>query len=157
LGSAKASNTYAPSSFQPTTQAFETLVEIELTKLNIMPFTSTSALNLREASSALTVEFGKMLASGSDVTAWTNQCKPTNVPTRQGSNPQLIVTSNSACNNGDVTVNLAIAQQMINAYTTLLSTANDGSGNPVIVDVLRGEVLSDKMAEGIPSEALYVL
>jgi hypothetical protein len=151
LGSAKASNTYASSSFQPTTQAFETLVETELKHLDIMPYTSTSALNLKEASIALTLDFGKMLAWGSDVTAWTNLCKPANVPTGQGSNPQVIVTSSSACNDGEVNVDLAVAQQIINGYTTLLSTANDGSGNPVIVDVLRGRVLSDKIAGGIPS------
>lgn len=157
LGAAKGTNTYAPSLFQPTTQAFEALIEIELKKLNIMPYTSTSALNLRQAATALTFEFGEMLAWGTDVTAWANQCKPANVTPGQGSIPQVIVTSSSACNDANVTVNLAVAQQMMNGYSTLLSTANDGNGNPVIVDVLRGKVLSDKMAEGIPSLQVAVV
>ena len=97
------------------------------------------------------------MAWGSDVTAWANQCKPANATPGQGGNPQLIVTSSSACNDAGVSSDLAVAQQMLNAYSTLFSAANDGSGNPVIVDVLRGKVLSDKMAEGIPSLQVAVV
>src|ERR1700685_3004236 len=45
---------------------------------------------------------------------------------------------------------------MMTGYTTLLSTANDGSGNPVIADILRGWVLSSKMANSISSLQLSV-
>jgi len=50
-----------------------------------------------------------------------------------------------------VTTNIAVAQQTITGYTSLITTANDGSGNAAIVAILHGKVLSDKMKEGIPS------
>ena len=148
LAGAKATNTYAPSSFQPTTQAFEVLVEAELIAKGLHPYTSTSALNVTEASESLNHEFGLMLAWASDVTNWTNQCKPpSGQPTTAGKTPP----PNPACNWASVIVDLAVAQQLVTGYTALLSTANDGSGNPVIVDLLRGKVLSDKMDKGVPS------
>lgn len=149
LGGLKSNITYGPSSFQPTTQAFEVLVEAELKMKGIFPYTSTSALDLTDAANKLTEEYSKMLVWGNYVTAWTNQCKPpANGPS---ANNQSGVAPNTACADPSVAINLAVAQQLITGYTTLLATASDGNGNPVIVDVLRGRVLSDKIAEGIPS------
>jgi hypothetical protein len=164
LGGIKSAVTYAPSSFQPTTQAFQLLVQTELRIRGIFPYTSTSPLNLTSATDELSQQFGDMLVLGNDVTAWTNLCKPPagnstptggtqTVPPPSGTIPPAQNTSltNSACSDPGVVVKLAVAQQMITGYTTLLSTSSDGSGNPVIVDVLRGKILSDKMADGIPS------
>jgi hypothetical protein len=166
LAGFKASYTYSPSAFQPTVQAFEILVEAELARLDppIMSYTSTSALNLRSATDYLSNDFGKMLAWGNDISTWTNLCKPPSANgTQNSSGPQSQngaaqnsavqsgTPANSACTMPGVVVNLSVAQQMLTGYTTLLSTANDGSGNPVIVDILRGAVLSHKMGSGIPS------
>lgn len=162
LGGIKSAITYAPTPFQPTTQAFELLVENELQARGIFSYSSTSALNLEKASQDLSHDFAKMLALGNDVTNWTNQCKPPSASpgTATQANNQIAAQpngqansaqTNSACNDPAVVVNLAVAQQMITGYTTLLSTASDGNGNPVIVDVLRGKVLVEKMADGIPS------
>ena len=164
LGGIKSAVTYAPSSFQPTTQAFQLLVQTELRIRGIFPYASTSPLNLTSATEELSQQFGKMLVLGNDVTAWTNSCKPPagnsapsggtqTVPPSSGPNPPAPNPSvtNSACSDSGVVLNLAVAQQMITGYTTLLSTSSDGSGNPVIVDVLRGRILSEKMANGIPS------
>jgi hypothetical protein len=150
LGGIKSSNTYNPSSFQPTTQAFEVLVEKELFAKNILSYTSTSALDFGNAKSAMANEFGQMLSWSSQINAWSTQCKPvdtTKVPT----------VTTSACAQNDVATKLAVALQMITGYTTLLSTPNDGSGNSAIVDILRGRVLSDKMAGRIPSLQLAVV
>jgi hypothetical protein len=46
---------------------------------------------------------------------------------------------------------------MVTGYTTLLSAPNDSAGNPTIVDILRGKVLSDKMADHIPSLQVAVV
>jgi hypothetical protein len=164
LGGIKSGVAYAPSSAQPTTQAFEVLVEAELNKLTppIMSYTSTSALNLKNAENALTDQFGQMLAWGSQIGDWTNKCKPatgnptTNDSAKPNGGPTSAAPTNTACGDSGVTVNLAIATQMITGYTTLLSTPNDSGGNPAIVDVLRGKVLSDLMATGIPSLQLAV-
>jgi len=50
-----------------------------------------------------------------------------------------------------VVAGLAAAQQLVAGYSALIPTANDGSGNLVLVDVLRGKVLADKLARGMPS------
>lgn len=151
LAGAKATNTYAPSSFQPTTQAFETLVQEELRRKGIRPYTSTSPLNFANVTSSLGKEFGLLLTWGNDITNWTNQCKPATGAATPAVNSSASTASNSACTSPTVTVDLAVAAQLAAGYTGLLSTASDGSGNPVIVDVLRGKVLSDKIAKGIPS------
>jgi len=162
LGGLKSNITYGSSSFQPTTQAFEVLVEAELQMKGIFAYTSTSALNLEEATAALSGQFGSMLVWGNDISNWTNQCKPPSVnPTPNpggkpgdgviSSNPPNNSVSNSVCAQSAIVADLAVAQQMSTGYTTLLSTSNDGGGNPVIVDVLRGRILSDEMAQGIPS------
>jgi hypothetical protein len=186
LGGIKSNISYSPSSFQPTTQAFEVLIEAELMRppseeelkkhpelvtapRTVTSYTSTSALNLADAENALSDQFGIMLAWGSQINNWATQCKPaTGNPSNSdasrttsppASPPQTnlpsvgTATTNTACNDASVTVNLAVAQQMIAGYTSLLATTNDGSGsgNLAIVDVLRGKVLSDKMAAGIPS------
>jgi hypothetical protein len=166
LGALKSSITYGPSSFQPTTQGFVVLVEAELEIKGIFPYTSTSALDLDDARKELTRQFGEILLWSNDVTGWTSQCKPTTPSGNQGATNQSGnnqgsasqngsnqggAPSNSACTKADVVVDLAVAQQLINGYTALVSSANDGSGNPVIVDVLRGGVLSKKMSRGISS------
>jgi hypothetical protein len=122
-----------------------------------MSYTSTSVLNLREAKNALTGQFGQMLAWGSQIGDWTSKCKPAagNPTTSDAAKPNTAPT-NTACADSRVTVNLAVATQMITGYTTLLSAPNDSGGNPAIVDVLRGKVLSDLMAGGIPSLQLAV-
>jgi hypothetical protein len=172
LGGLKSNITYGPSSSQPTLQAFEGLVEDELRIQGIFPYSSTSALDLQAATYALSGQFGEMLVWGNDVSTWTNQCKPPsengtqNGKSQNGSplkgngppnaNPPSGPQSNSACTTPEVVSDLAVAQQMITGYAALLATANDGSGNPVIVSVLRGRVLSDKLAEGMPSLQLAV-
>jgi hypothetical protein len=92
-----------------------------------------------------------MLAWGNDVAGWANLCKPPTGSGQPSGNTQSSSASNSACTKPDVVVNVAVAQQMIAGYTALLTAASDGSGNPTIADILRGKVLSDKMAKGIPS------
>jgi len=167
LGGLKSNITYGASSVQPTTPNFETLVENELLARGIFPYSSTSALDLKDATSRLTHEFGEMLAWGNDLTSWTNMCKPAaagGAPTggtqpaisTQNASPQSTSTPNSACTQPDVVANLTLAQQMITGYTTLLSNSNDGSGNPVIVDVLRGRLLSDRMGGHLPALQLSI-
>lgn len=151
LAGLKSNITYGSSSFQPTTQQLEVLVEDDLLMRGVFPYTSTSALDVKEASDALTGEFGKMLVWGNDISAWTNQCKPANPSGGQGGTTQPTPASNSVCAQPSNVEDLAVAQQMITGYTALLSTASDGNGSPVIVDVLRGKILSDRMAQGIPS------
>jgi hypothetical protein len=147
LGGLKSNITYSPSSFQPTTQALEVLVEAELQARGILSYTSTSALNVKEAVDALSPQFGEMLLWASEVSGWTNQCKPQTPDGTPSGKPPV----NSACTVPAVVADLAIAQQLSSGYTTLLATSNDGNGNPVIVDVLRGWVLSEKMILGVPS------
>jgi len=158
LGGIKSGIAYTPSSFQPTTQAFELMVEKELRFKGISAYSSTSALDLTSATDELTGIFAEMLAWGADVNNWANQCKPANGSGTQGSaQTSQAAAFNPECNKPGVAVNLAVAQQMITGYTSLLQTANDGAGNPVIVDVLRGKVLSDKMSDGIPSLQVAVV
>jgi hypothetical protein len=151
LGGIKSNITYTSSTFQPTTQAFEVMVEAELKMNGLFPYSSTSALNLKGATDALSNQFGNMLTWGNDVSTLTNQCKPTTGNGPPNGNAQSSSPSNSACTDPHVVVDLAVAQQLITAYTTLLAASNDGSGNSAIIDILRGKVLSDKMADGIPS------
>lgn len=148
LGSLKSNITYGSSTFQPTTQSLQLLMEAELKENYIFPYTSTSALNLQKATDTLSYQFGQMIAWTNDITNWENQCKPaTGGPMSIGNGAS---PPNSACTLS-VIQDLSVAQQLINGYTTLLASPSDGNGNPVIIDVLRGAVLSEKMAEGIPS------
>ena len=149
LGSLKSNITYGSSTFQPTTQSLQLLMEAELEDNYIFPYTSTSALNLQKATDTLSYQFGQMIAWTNDITNWENQCKPaTGGPMSIGNGAS---PPNSACTLS-VIQDLSVAQQLINGYTTLLASPSDGNGNPVIIDVLRGAVLSaEKMAEGIPS------
>ena len=148
LGGLKNGITYSPSSVQPTTQSFEAILQEELRAKSMSPFTATSALNLSAATAELAGEFGDMLRFGSDISSFANQCKPApGTAQPAGQAPAF----NPACNLPDVTVNLAVAQQMITGYTTLLQSSSDGAGNPVIVDIIRGKVLSEAMNDKIPS------
>jgi hypothetical protein len=118
---------YSSSSVQPTVQAFETLVENELRIRKFVPYTSTSTLNLDDAVNQLTSSLLTMSAQSSDVTGWAAGCKPP-----AGGDPNLCAAQSSS---------LAAAQQVINGYTALLQSSNDGAGNAVILDILRGAVL----------------
>jgi hypothetical protein len=150
LGGAKGTNTYASTSVQANTQALEIMIETKLNAQHIRAYTATSLLNLEDAVGAaqdsLTSQFANMLVWGNDISNWTNQCKPANgaasTPAAGGN------ASNSSCNDSSVIAQLSAAQQMINGYTTLLSTTNDGNGNPLIVDVLRGKILNDRLEQG---------
>jgi hypothetical protein len=148
---------YSSSSASPTSQAFAALVEKELTKVagyTIHPYTSSSLLNLGDATTYMTNEFGQMLAVGSDVTTWTNECSKSSSGT---ATPQSTSASYTACNNPDVVANLAIAAQLTTSYSTLLTTASDGNGNPVIVDILRGRALTQLAGDQVPSLQLAVV
>jgi len=153
IGTLKGAMTYTPSNFQPTTQAFEVLIESEFKYAGIPSFTSTSAINLGKATNDLSTQFSNMLVMGSDVSNWANQCKLTNGNTTppNGQAASQAPVLNPECSQPNVVVNLAAAQQLITAYTTLIQSSNDGSGNPVIVDVLRGMALSDLLSHGIIS------
>lgn len=144
LGALKSNITYSASGFQPTAQSFQLLIEAELKARGMFPYTSTSPLNLQEAMNTLSGQFGQMLSWSNDITGWTNQCKP---PTTG----QAGAMTNTACANPDIIASLSVGQQIVTGYTTLITQANDGSGNPVIVSVLRGMVLATKIGEGIPS------
>jgi hypothetical protein len=166
LSALKSAYTYAPSSLQITTQAFEVLVESELLKsgIDVKSYLSTSALNLKPATDTMSKDFGSMLTYGADVTLWTTQCgKPpvanaSQGATPQSSTPQATSASYSVCNQAGVTSELAIAQQLASGFTTLLTSPSDGNGNPVIVDILRGYELSSLTgSETIPSLQLAVL
>jgi hypothetical protein len=149
LGAFKSNITYSPSSFQPTTQAFQNLLEADFKIHGIMSYSSTSPVNLQSATAELSQFFGKMLLMGGDISSWANQCKPpTNAP--QGNSGAMPIP-NPECNAIGTIENLSIAQQMLTGYTTLIQSASDGNGNPVIIDILRGKVLWDKLSSGFVS------
>jgi hypothetical protein len=152
LGALKSNVTYGASGFQPTPQSFQLMVESELKERGIFPYTSTSALNLQDATSKLAPRFAQMLSWATDINGWANVCKPsTGGATAPGN-----AMANTACGKPDVSANLAIGQQIVTGYTSLVTSANDGSGSPVIVSVLRGMILASRVAEGIPSLQLNV-
>jgi len=154
LGALKSGMTYTATSFQPTTQSLEILVENELKTKGLSPYTSTSALDLTDATNKLTETFARMLKLGSDVNDWVTLCKPpAGASTTANSESPA---PNLECNDPEVTTNLAVAQQLITGYTNLIQTASDGNGNPVLVDILRGRILSDKLNVGMPSLQLAV-
>ena len=111
LGGIKSGITYSPSSFQPTTQAFELLIEKALKDKDISPYSATSALDLSTATATLTDIFGRMLAYGSDVSNWATQCKPAggNAPGGNGQTSSLTGPVSPECNKPNVVVDLAIA------------------------------------------------
>jgi hypothetical protein len=151
LAGVKSGISYTPSSFQPTTQTFQVLLERELHKKNILPYTSTSTLSLSAANTELAGLFGEMLMYSDHVSTWSNLCKPAAgtvaSPTQaSGDTP----AANPECNLSKVIADLAVAQQMMTGYASLL-TASDGSGNTGIVDALRGKALADAMKQGMPS------
>lgn len=151
LSAVKSGITYSPSSFQPTIQAFTTLIESELRLRGIRPYTSTSSLDVSNARNDLTKEFAEMLGWGNDISNWTAVCKPPPQTTAPVNSAKDVIQTNTACDASNTTIDIAVAQQMIAGYTTLISAANDGSGNAAIVAILHGKVLSDKMKDGIPS------
>jgi hypothetical protein len=65
-------------------------------------------------------------------------------------------TQSPECKNPVVIANLATATQLIAAYTALLQNPSDGNGTPVMVDVLRGAVLAEKLNDGMSSLQLNV-
>jgi hypothetical protein len=152
LAGVKSGSSYAPSSFQPTTQAFIALIQQELRIKGIDPYTSTSPLNVAQAKTELSYQFGEMLDWSGRVNSWVTLCKPPSTGTGTTTDStKPAPTFNTACGAYDVIADLAVAQQLMTGYTTLVATPNDGSGSPVVVDVLRGKVLSDKIKDGIPS------
>jgi hypothetical protein len=152
LGALKSNITYGASGFQPTPQSFQLMVESELKERGIFPYTSTSALNLQDATSKLSAQFAQMLSWATDINGWANTCKPS----AGGATAPGNAMANTACGIPDVSADLAIGQQIVTGYTTLVTSANDGSGSPVIVSVLRGMILASRVAEGIPSLQLNV-
>jgi hypothetical protein len=146
LGALKSNITYAAAGFQPTNQSFQILLEAELKAKGLFPYTSTSALNLQQATAALTDEFAQMLSWTNDINGWANLCKAPS-----GAAAQANSVSNTACAGPDVVAGLSVGQQLTSAYTTLITGANDGTGSPVIVSVLRGMILTSRAAEGMPS------
>ena len=101
-----------------------------------------------------------MLRWLSDATTWSNQCKPPTTtpspaPPPDPNKPPKV--TNEACTNAAQLGNVAVAQQLLTGYTSLITTANDGSGSPAILSILRGKMLSDAMSEGIPSLQLSVV
>jgi hypothetical protein len=154
LGALKSNITYGPAAAQPPPQSFQVLVEAELKERGLFPYTSTSTLNLKPATEKLTSQFGELLAWNSDIAAWGNQCKPPT--TTPGGGAQTNSISNSACTLPLVIDNLAIGSQLATGYTSLLTSPNDGSGTPVIVDILRGQILSTRIAESSLSLQLAI-
>ena len=152
LTALKSNITYAASGFQPTPQSFQLMVESELRERGIFPYTSTSALNLQDATDTLSAQSAQMLTWATDINGWANICKPSGGGATSPGNGM----SNSACGVSDVSTNLTIGQQIVTGYTSLLTSANDGSGSPVIVSVLRGMILASRVADGIPSLQLNV-
>jgi hypothetical protein len=150
IGALKSGITYSPSTFQPTTQSFQVLLEKELMDKNIKAYTSTSALVLDSATAQLSEKFAGMQSESADVTNWTNACKPAAGAT----SPSAAV--NPECASSAVSIELQSAQQLIAAYTSMFVTAADTAGSPTIVDILRGAVLSRLMRDGIPSLQLSV-
>jgi hypothetical protein len=144
----KSGITYASSTAQPTTQAFQTLVENELRKKKIVPFTSTSPLNLAEAVTALTADFSAAQSAMGRINKWAAICKP---PATGGPQPP------APCSDPTVQQQLTLAQQLITGYTNLIQAPNDGAGNPAMVDILRGRVLTQAIGAHIPSLQLSVL
>jgi hypothetical protein len=147
LGALKSNITYGASGFQPTSQSFQLLIEAELKARGMFPYTSTSTLNLQDATDKLSCQFAQMLSWSNEINGWANQCKPPS----GGGPAQAPAITNSACGTPGIASDLSVGQQIINGYTTLITQANDGSGSPVIVDVLRGMILSTKIAEAVPS------
>lgn len=159
----KAGITYSSSFLQPTTQSFQVLLESELQKRNIKPYTSTSPLDLTDAAKALSALFGDMLMWGAQIDFWNNECKPTDTTkTDQDKANQDKANKdkkklNPECSSTVVTTNLASATQLVTGYTALLTNASDGNGNPVIADVLRGWVLKDRLNGHLDSLQLNVV
>lgn len=160
----KAGISYSSSSLQPTTQSFQVLVENELQKRNIKPYTSSSPLELTEAAKSLSALFGDMLMWGAQIDFWNTQCKPADPTKATDQDPSNKndkankdkKTQNPECKSTVVTTNLAAATQLITGYTALLTNASDGNGNPVIADVLRGWVLNDRLKGHMDSLQLNV-
>jgi hypothetical protein len=167
LAGLKSGISYSSSTAQPTTQSLEVLLENELKHRNIEPYTSTSALDLSEAAKELSAIFGDMLLWGAQIDHWNTVCKPPVAPTPAGDkdsddkkapadknnkkDQKDKVPLNPECSSPVVTTNLAAATQLITGYTTLLQNSSDGNGNPVIADVLRGQVLAKKLKTGMKS------
>jgi len=161
LGALKSGIAYSPSAFQPTTQTFQVLLENELQLRKLVPYTSTSALSLAGATDDLAEMFGGIISAGNDVDKWAKDCQPPSqtatpnknvaVPSQQSPNDAAAKTTNPVCNDPLVVSNIAAAQQMITGYTTLFQAPSDSNGNAVIVDALRGSILSKKLESGMKS------
>jgi hypothetical protein len=143
----KTGMSYSSASVQPTTQSFEVLVENELKAKGFIPYFATSPLDLQRAVDELTSTFVQMLAWSNDFTTWTGTCKPVSAPQK----PII-----SACSNAQVQGALAAGQQILTGYTTFLQNSNDGQGNSVLMDVLRGAVLSAAMGKKFRSVQVNV-
>lgn len=143
----KSNMSYSSSSTQPTTQSFQVLLESELTAQGLYPYTSTSSLDPKDAVADLTQRFAEMLALGSDINIWSAQCKAMPDPSATPSKPMAYPD----CANSNTAAKLSAAQQMLSGYTSLLQSTNDGAGNMVLLDILRGAELSKLMGNNIPS------
>jgi len=152
LNAIKSGIAYTPTPFQPTTQAFQVLLEKELSDKGVSSYTSTSPLNLQSAADILAGSFATMLAESADVSNWTAYCKAVSggaakpVP---GFPPPS--APNPVCFQAQVIANLQAAAQIVTAYTTMFQTTTDSVGNPTMVDTLRGMVLNQLIGDRIPS------
>ena len=134
LATLKSGMSYSSNSFQPPVQSFSPMLEEAITKVSnkfLAPYTSTSILYVEEAAETLSESLAKMQGYSNDVTAWTALCKPVSAG----------IPIPAPCTEQDISALLADASQLITAYTTLVANPSDGSGNPVLLDILHGAML----------------
>ncbi len=153
----KTGMTYTPASAQPATQSLIVLLQNELQRAYLAPFTSTSMLDLGDTATRLAHVYGEMLAYGFEVNAWTAVCKPQTLTTgpqladqgTQGAQNKSNRNSTGdtlapapACSSPYTVNNLAVASQLLSGYTTFIQSQSDSLGNPTQLDVIRGARLS---------------
>jgi hypothetical protein len=143
LASLKSNMSYSTSSVQPTTQTLEILLENELRKRNLDPYTSTSILDAGGAVSDLSSQMARMLLYSSDISAWSSRCNPSPAGA-QGSAPAPPVSTTPkppACSSAATQMGLASALQLMTAYTSFETGTNSSTGNVMVLDIQRGAVL----------------
>ncbi len=156
LSTAKNGISYSATSISPATQALTTALANDLSKKQIMLYTSASTINLKNASDALSDLVVQLVTQNVKIQAAlgvSTSLTPVTDAEKQDQDLQKkldAATAQMKSSSAIITAAAATATQLINTFQSW-QAGTDGNGGIVLTDAIRGSTLSDTMGENLPA------
>jgi Skp family chaperone for outer membrane proteins len=141
VGAAKSGITYTPSSIQATTQALTTELGRYLSERGVFLYTSTSSINVDDAAKTTIDAMNSIVTTNGTIQSYVYLNPPDTTDADKPKVQRLI---------SDIAAKAAVANQLVTTFQSWLSS-NDGNGNLILTDVIRGLTLQDALKCGIPA------